>query len=81
MHGEHDVRYHGRSCPAARCWCAAACTGCSPRRPGPRLVTLVEMTDPDTGRIVASEQYFVNFLRGVMTDEAHRAGAVPAPAA
>ena len=34
------------------------------------------MADPDTGGVV-QEQYFVNFLRGVTTDEADRPGRRP----
>ena len=69
VHGEHDVRYHEPVVPGSTLLVRGRLYGAHPRSTGTALVTLVEMTDPDSGRIV-HEQYFVNFLRGVMTDEA-----------
>ncbi len=68
VHGEHDVRYHEPVVPGSTLLVRGRLYGAHPRSTGTALVTLVEMTDPDSGRIV-HEQYFVNFLRGVMTDE------------
>jgi acyl dehydratase len=69
VHGEHDVRYLEPVVPGRTLLVRGRLYGVHPRSTGTALVTLVEMTDPDTGRVV-HEEYFVNFLRGVMTDEA-----------
>jgi acyl dehydratase len=69
VHGEHDMRYPEPVVPGRTLLVRGRLYGVHPRSTGTALVTLVEMTDPDTGRVV-HEEYFVNFLRGVMTDEA-----------
>jgi len=74
VHGEHDVRYHEPLVPGSTLEVRGRLYGVRPRSTGTALITLVEMTDPDSGQPV-HEQYFVNFLRGVMTDKA--IGQVP----
>jgi acyl dehydratase len=69
VHGEHDIRYHEPVVPGSTLLVRGRLYGAQPRSTGTTLVTLVELTDPETGRVV-HEQYFVNFLRGVMTDAA-----------
>ena len=69
VHGEHDVHNHEPLVPGSTLEVRGRLYGVRPRSTGTALITLVEMTDPDSGRPV-HEQYFVNFLRGVMTDEA-----------
>lgn len=69
VHGEHDVRYHEPVVPGSTLLVRGRLYGVHPRSTGTVLVTQVEMTSPDSGRVV-HEQFFVNFLRGVMTDEA-----------
>jgi acyl dehydratase len=69
VHGEHDVRYQEPLVPGSTLEVRGRLYGVRPRSTGTALITLVEMTDPDSGQPV-HEQYFVNFLRGVMTDEA-----------
>lgn len=69
VHGEHDVRYHEPVVPGSTLLVRGRLYGVHPRSTGTALVTQVEMTDPGSGRVV-HEQYFVNFLRGVMTDQA-----------
>lgn len=69
VHGEHDVRYHQPLVPGSTLEVRGRLYGVRPRSTGTALITLVEMTDPGSGRPV-HEQYFVNFLRGVMADEA-----------
>lgn len=69
VHGEHDVRYHQPVAAGSTLLVRGRLYGAHPRSTGTALVTQVEMTDPASGRVV-HEEYFVNFLRGVMTDEA-----------
>lgn len=69
VHGEHDVHYHEPVVPGSTLLVRGRLYGVHPRSTGTVLVTQVEMTDPDSGRVV-HEEHFVNFLRGVMTDEA-----------
>jgi acyl dehydratase len=69
VHGEHDVRYHEAVVPGSSLLVRGRLYGVHPRSTGTALATLVQLTDPDTGRVV-HEQYFTNFLRGVVTDEA-----------
>jgi acyl dehydratase len=69
VHGEHDVRYHEPLVPGSTLEARGRLYGVRPRSTGTALITLVEMTDPDSGRLV-HEQFFINFLRGVMTDQA-----------
>jgi acyl dehydratase len=76
VHGEHDVRYHQPMVPGGTLEVRGRLYGAHPRSTGTVLITQVEMTDPGSGRVV-QEQYFVNFLRGVMTEEA--IGQEPAP--
>jgi acyl dehydratase len=68
VHGEHDMRYHQPVVPGSTLLVRGRLYGVQPKSTGTVLVTLVEMTDPDTGGIV-HEQYFVNFLRGVTTGD------------
>jgi acyl dehydratase len=76
VHGEHDVRYHRPLVPGSTLLVRGRLYGVVPKSSGTLLVTLVEMTDPGTGCTV-NEQYFVNFLRGVTTDEP--TGQEPSP--
>ncbi len=69
VHGEHDVRYHEPVVPGSTLLARGRLYGVHPRSTGTALATLVQLTDPDTGRVV-HEQYFTNFLRGVLADEA-----------
>jgi acyl dehydratase len=69
VHGEHDVRYHEPVTAGSTLLVRGRLYGVHPRSTGTALVTLVQMTDPDSGRVV-HEQYFTNFLRGVLADEA-----------
>jgi acyl dehydratase len=69
VHGEHDVRYHEPVVPGSTLGVRGRLYGVRPRSTGTALITQVEMADPGSGRLV-QEHYFVNFLRGVMTDEA-----------
>jgi acyl dehydratase len=68
VHGEHDVRYYQPVTAGSTLLVRGRLAGVQPRSTGTVLVTQVQMTDPDSGR-VAHEEHFVNFLRGVMTDE------------
>ena len=68
VHGEHDVHYHRPLVPGSTLLVRGRLFGVQPKSTGTVLVTLVEMTDPGSGRVV-HEQYFVNFLRGVTADE------------
>jgi acyl dehydratase len=68
VHGEHDVRYYEPVVPGSTLLVRGRLAGVQPRSTGTVLVTQVQLTDPDSGRLV-HEQHFVNFLRGVMTDE------------
>jgi acyl dehydratase len=76
VHGEHDVHYHRPLVPGSTLLVRGRLYGVLPKSSGTLLVTLVEMADPDTGDVV-HEQYFVNFLRGVTTDEP--IGQAPSP--
>ena len=76
VHGEHDVHYHRPLVPGSTLLVRGRLYGVQPKSSGTLLVTLVEMADPDTGDVV-HEQYFVNFLRGVTTDEP--IGQAPSP--
>ncbi|HCU96294.1 MAG TPA: dehydratase [Actinobacteria bacterium] len=69
VHGEHDLHYHEPVVPGSTLLVRGRLYGVHPRSTGTVLVTQVEMTDPGSGRVV-HEEHFVNFLRGVMTDEA-----------
>jgi acyl dehydratase len=69
VHGEHDVRYYEPMVPGSTLEVRGRLYGVRPRSTGTALITQVEMTDPGSGRVV-QEQFFVNFLRGVMADEA-----------
>lgn len=68
VHGEHDVHYHRPLVPGSTLLVRGRLYGVQPKTTGTILVTLVEMADSDSGDVV-HEQYFVNFLRGVTTDE------------
>jgi acyl dehydratase len=69
VHGEHDVRYYEPMVPGSTLEVRGRLYGVRPRSTGTALITQVEMADPGSGRVV-QEQFFVNFLRGVMADEA-----------
>ena len=75
VHGEHDVRYHEPVTAGSTLLVRGRLAGAAPRSTGTVLLTQVEMTSPDSGRVV-HEEYFVNFLRGVLTDQA--IGVAPA---
>src|SRR5262249_29587948 len=68
VHGEHDVHYLRSLVPGSTLMVRGCLYGVVPKSSGTLLVTLVEMTDPGTGGVV-QRQFFVNFLRGVLTDE------------
>jgi acyl dehydratase len=68
VHGEHDIHYYQPLRPGSTLSVRGRLYGGQPKSTGTTLVTHVEMTDADTGRLV-QVQYFVNFLRGVTIEE------------
>lgn len=76
VHGEHDVYYHAPLVPGATLLVRGRLYGVQPRSTGTAVVSQVQLSDPDSGRIV-HEQFFTNFLRRVMTPDA--IGAMPDP--
>jgi acyl dehydratase len=68
VHGEHDIHYHRLMVPGSTLLVRGRMYGVHPKSTGTIFVTLVELTDSDTGQLV-QEQFFVNFLRDVVTDE------------